>query len=385
MLKIKLRNGKEVSVKPKTTITIQLEDGSFVSVDRFAYYSSSYNHRHDENIELKPSVVKLHNSLNDQKKRLISQSQGTLQNAVQNEENKLATLMLKNIMKKNNAFDSQDDVITKQQKQQAVDGMIIILMSYYLLVFPLYGNQLLNQRQKEFGIASSFVMTAAIKGMITALATKAAESHVNTIVNDVLSAAKGAYDSVVAGLEQTIRDAGQITDDSEIFKLAQEEALKGSAQSTIISRITTTFQNVSQTRAKTIARTETNRAFTTSQYEADKQFLNDNDLMDSAYKVWETNSADPCPFCLELEANGQIPFDQPFVADGDTIDAEIDLPEGGTKSVSMLVNYGDVYSGNAHVNCSCDYMLIIDQGGTDISEDGVSDPTETDTSDTGDE
>jgi hypothetical protein len=47
-----------------------------------------------------------------------------------------------------------------------------------------------------------------------------------------------------------------------------------------------------------IAKTETNRAFTMDQYQADWQFLSHNGWTGQAYRKWVCRERNPCVCCL---------------------------------------------------------------------------------------
>ena len=77
-----------------------------------------------------------------------------------------------------------------------------------------------------------------------------------------------------------------------------------------------------------IAKTETNRAFTISQCEADRQFLDQNGWTGKAYKRGITRSSNPCHFCLAKAAAPPVPFDRPVFSLGDVVTAVVELEDG---------------------------------------------------------
>lgn len=117
---------------------------------------------------------------------------------------------------------------------------------------------------------------------------------------------------------------------------------------------------ISEVRAKTIARTETNRAYTQSQYQADKQFLAQNDIDEgTVYKQWITRSNDPCNFCKAMAAAPPIRFDKNFADLGDTLEVVGEV-NGKTKVSKMTIGYEPIEAGNLHPNCYCIYQLILE-------------------------
>ena len=132
---------------------------------------------------------------------------------------------------------------------------------------------------------------------------------------------------------------------------AREAALSGKSQADIIKEVLNKYdKTITETRAKTIARTETNRAFTRAQYEADRQFINQNNLSGRAFKRWQTRSSKPCQFCVSLEKQGLIPFTDSFKDLGDEIEVD---------GKTLKVGFEALQAGNAHPNCACIYELII--------------------------
>jgi hypothetical protein len=97
-----------------------------------------------------------------------------------------------------------------------------------------------------------------------------------------------------------------------------------------------------------------------AQFEADKQFLAENDLTAKAFKKLVTRSANPCPFCLAQAARPAIPFDEAFANIGDVLTATVTLEDGTTSVRKLPITYETVEAGNFHPRCSCVYQLIIE-------------------------
>ena len=57
-----------------------------------------------------------------------------------------------------------------------------------------------------------------------------------------------------------------------------------------------------------IAKTETNRAFSMSQFQADRQFLDQNGWTGQAYRKWVCRGPNPCVFCLAKQAEAYPSF-----------------------------------------------------------------------------
>ena len=77
-------------------------------------------------------------------------------------------------------------------------------------------------------------------------------------------------------------------------------------------------------------------------------------MLDKAYKRLVSSTGDPCPVCKALIDKGDIPFSDPFLELGDTIQVEND-----GKTTTFTCNYETIDSGVVHCNCHCDYQLII--------------------------
>lgn len=278
----------------------------------------------EEAIEGKIKIFEAHltkNRMEDQGK-VIKTQEATLQNAVINVEGQLVVAAVNRIPKLiKNDIESESDLLTKTDKKKAESELTEVLVGFYLVMFALTGPERMNQRISELGLKGEFVMSRSIKAEIEELSEKIAHSHVDTIASD-------------------------------IYKTARAEALKGKSQQEIISTLTTQYSTeMTKNRSKVIAKTETNRAFTLAQFEADKQFAEENDIVDRVFKKWRTNSANPCAFCESLAAEPAILLSENFRSMGDTIEA------GGK---SYKVDFTSLEAGNAHPNCSCDYEMIIE-------------------------
>jgi hypothetical protein len=267
---------------------------------------------------------------NDLVQDLIAGQQSTLQNAITNIEASMTAYAINRIGKKiknavaEDVITEENDVITKTEKERSEREIVAVLMSFYAVVFALRANQVAQERQNEYGVPTTFDMTNEIRDMLHKLSKDVAHSHVSTVSND-------------------------------IYNSARESALKGYGQQQIISELNKKFaQQISEVRARTIARTETNRAFTLAQFEADTQFVQQNGLVDRAYKKWTTRSSNPCPYCQSLASEDAIPFFENFRDIGGTVTVG-----KGKSAKSMKVSFMDLEAGNAHPNCQCYYQLII--------------------------
>lgn len=251
---------------------------------------------------------------------LIKQHEGALQNGIVNMDAEIVAACITRIEHTKNAYEDQRDVLTKQQEEDFTDELVALFIGFYGLIFTLQGGESMRDRVGEFALPGKFLLDRKVNAYIKSISGKVSESHINTILDDVLETARAA-------------------------------ALEGLGQKEIVALIKKKYnETIVETRAKTIARTETNRAFTRAQFEADRQFIEQNKLKKRAYKKWTTRSSNPCAYCEELASRGPIPFSEAFVDLGD------DLSAGES---SMLVDFEALEAGNAHPNCSCIYELVI--------------------------
>lgn len=269
------------------------------------------------------------NQLSADRKGLIKQQEGALKNNVQNIEAELVANMLQRLRKKNKSInapeevtiDSESDLITKTERKRSVKELAFILGAFYGIVTTLRGEEVARKRSDEYNLPVTFTLDKRIKQRIKELSDKVGKSHVDIVVKDV-------------------------------YKTASEAALQGKSLTEIESLIKQKYASeISETRATAVARTETNRAFTIAQYEADIQFVDQNDLDGRVFKVWHTRSDNPCAFCRALEDEGPIPFKQNFRSLGDVVKSGDQI---------LKIEFSHLEAGNAHPNCSCDYELIIE-------------------------
>lgn len=259
--------------------------------------------------------------------------QTSLKNDVVNLERKLLQAALKKI--EQNSFklnqltaDEEAQLISKTEKNKREKELQAILLGFALLAVPLFASQTSKQRTKEFGLPATFSVNKDVRAVLTERAAKGAASHVDTVLH-------------------------------AIYRSAYEGSAEGLSRSEIISKLTSDFQDISRTRAETIARTETNRSVAEAQYQADTQFLKENGLEKQAYKQWVIRSSNPCEFCEEMAAQDPVPFGDPFLAEGDSVTASVTNGDK-TEQKSFVANYEDIEAGTLHPNCSCEYELIIE-------------------------
>lgn len=312
---------------------------------------SQDEHHHDH-------IPAVKNEFDEESQGLLASQQASLQNTIQGIEARVTSTVLENAFKAKNEFEDEDDIISEMEKNEHITELALALAAFYGIVLPIFATTTMAARLKEFGETGTFKMTAEVKKYIKNIADKAAESHIETVVEDLRLTIKKAYDAEVNRLLEGVRDVND-----EDLQLARKKALEGASRVRISSAVTDTYAGkISDVRAKAIARTEMNRAFTQSQYQADLQFIKQNGFEGQAFKKWTTRSDNPCAICQSLAAQPRIPFQVNFADIGDELTATYTV-DGKTKVLKQAVNFEALSAGNAHVNCSCRYILIIDNGG----------------------
>lgn len=323
----------------------------------------------EEEEEEEPTAVNSHehhahgfkldlNALDDQTQGLVATQQAALQNSVVNIEGRVVNAVLNKVTK--NAFDEESDIIGKGQRKEYETELVVALAAFYATIMPIFGKANMDGNLKNYPeLATVFTFNAEMRKYTKDISKLVAHSHMDTILNDLLKTTQEAYKEAVDAEIDKIKATGRsVTDEDLVF--ARKKALEGASQQQMVAAIKEKYTYITDVRAKAVARTETNRAFTQSQYYSDAQFIRQNNLEGRAYKQWVTRSNNPCAICMDLAASPPIPFFENFADLGETLSAVYE--EGGkTKVLSQAVNFEPLESGNAHVNCGCRYVLIIQE------------------------
>lgn len=348
---------------------------------------SHVNHNHDNDIN--PGIEKAQNALETESRDRVQLSETTLYNGIKDLEGNMSILVLQAIQQKD--FNRAEELLTKAQKNSLISQLTTLLKAYFLIVYPVYGNQLMQNRASEFGEQGVWTLTREIEEAINEAARKGAISHIDTVEKDLYSAIRNELDSqsetkfielikqrVDAREEKYLRklpnnpnledirkavQSGKFTDDP-MYKTARDLARQGEGLDAITSAVKKKYEQISRNRARTIARHETNRVFNMAQYQADLQFLTETGRLDVAYKRMYNRANDPCPVCAKIidETNANpIPFEQNFASIGDELSATYTKENGKVAVQTIPVSYEDIVAGNVHVNCRCEYELVIKQ------------------------
>lgn len=284
---------------------------------------------------------------------------------------------------------TESDFLDGEKKESFVDRLVNFYKQYWWIAFPLFANILTNKRNNEFGARHEFVVTNDIENTLDQTAKEVSEGHVNTIVKDVILTANKVYDELTTNeavklikqdyaehpnnyleyfvttptdkeILNAIKNTDILSQNERIYRTARQLALQGGSRQNIAKAIRERYQHISETRATTIARNETSRIFTQSQYDADFQFLNSIGKLSSAKKRLVSRTGHPCEICQAIIDQGPIPFTQNFLDKGQSI-------EVGDKT--FTANYEAIGSGVVHVNCySKDTSVYTDKGWKLFSE-----------------
>lgn len=350
-------------------------------------------HSHDcseHDTDINSTLEKAKNALNPDIQKAVVLQESDLYTSTQGLEAEIANAFI--LAVRNGDYVTAENVLSEAQQDEFSTKMKLMLAAFFLVLMPIYGKQLLDSRTIEYNAQGIFAMTEDIEQYIEESAQKAATSHVNTVIKDLVKVTKEAEGKAInESLTKLVREKvearepkylkklpvnpntediakavkeGAFNGDKGLYKRARELAREGEGLEGIARAIRNEYQNISDKRAKTIARHETNRVFNMAQYQADVQFLTENNLMDRAYKVLRNRADDPCPICAKLveetKAN-PIPFEKNFLSVGDTLTTTYKKENGKPAVQKMTVTYEDIKAGNVHVNCRCEYVLVIKQ------------------------
>lgn len=353
---------KSLEDKINNKIVINVEKEKKITVDNAEKKADNLQPIEKTNQQNNPVVttdtVIIRNAVDDDSQSVIETQQGSLQNSIVDIETRLTGSVLTNFNKIENQLSDEDEILSQEERDRLVSELTLVLAGFYMLIIPLYARTIANRRLKEFGSSTDFEVNNDVKKYIDQISSQVSESHINTIFTDLYRSITNIYNDIIESQIEKIKDTGRkVTDDDLV--LARKTALEGGSRQQIINSIKDEYKDITANRAKAIARTETNRAFTQAQYQADLQFIKQNGYDGQAYKKWITRSINPCPTCLDLASQPPIPFTKNFADLGDEIVTTYE-ENGKTKVKTQMVDFEPLKAGNAHVNCGCTYQLIIE-------------------------
>jgi hypothetical protein len=297
------------------------------------------NYGGKNSLEVEPAQAHVHNQLAASDVSQLSSQEASLHNTVEQVEEQLALAVINKVDK--NIYDETSEVIADRDRKEQERQLTTALLVFYSLVVPLQAQSVMQRRSQQYGKPGTFAVDAAVRQAIDDASTRAADSHVETILEDlrqtvrqtmiaegdisrIAAAVAKKYPDVTAEqLKASVREAAKGgKSDSEIAQAlrakykdadfedllagVREAALKGAEHDQLLKAIRQEYNHVSQTRAKVIAKSETNRAFNLSQFQADRQFLEQNGWTAQAYKRWICRGPSPCMFAWP--SSPKVPF-----------------------------------------------------------------------------
>lgn len=332
-----------------------------------------------------PEIDFYENKLTEDDNKTLNKAYSKLLREIKNVQQDAIDYSIENITA--NSFE-ENDLIKQEQKQGLIARLTNAFSNYWMLLFPMFAGTLIGRRNQEFNADYSFKFTNDLQNTVDDNAMRVAEGHIHTIFDDILESSNNAYTEVVENEAaklivdaydnspekfspwfskkptekqalKAIRTTDILEKNRKIYEKANKLASEGFDRAHIVNAIRKEYKHLSQERAVLIARNETSRAFTHSQYDADLQFLKSIGKLDNAYKELYSRSGNPCEYCSALIAQGPIPFTNNFLDLGETITVE----ENG-KVKNFTANYEEIKAGVLHPNCNCAYRLVF------LNEDG---------------
>ena len=356
------------------------------------YYMKALKLHINEQGELDEYGKSIENKINQAKNNLLKEIRTIQLQAIRESSSKLSV----------NAFD-YEDIRTEEQEDTIYNKIKNALRKYWFLILPLVGKERIIEDKNSIKISKednpglteeeiqekneeikkaevNLLGTKKVKDYIEQVSEKAAKSHTNTIYKTILDAVNKAENKILRNLfakeyveqfkqgedkwfkskptekqvKSKLGNQNFIKDNQSLYDSVRKKIEEGFSREEIQRAIRKEYVDLSRTRANILVGNEMARSITSSQYVADYELLRKTNMLDKAYKRLVSSTGDPCPVCKALIDKGDIPFTDPFLELGDTIQVEND-----GKTTTFTCNYETIESGVVHCNCHCDYQLII--------------------------
>lgn len=356
------------------------------------YYMKALKFHVNEQGELDEYGKSVENKIKQAKNNLLKEIRTIQLQAIRESSSKLSV----------NAFD-YEDIRTEEQEDTIYNKIKNALRKYWFLILPLIGKERvvedknsikilkednpdlteeeIQERNEEIKKAEvNLLGTKKVKDYIEQASEKAAKSHTNTIYKTILDAVNKAENKILRSLfakeyveqfkqgedkwfkskptekqvKSKLGNQNFIKDNQSLYDSVRKKIEEGFSREEIQRAIRKEYVDLSRTRANILVGNEMARSITSSQYVADYELLRKTNMLDKAYKRLVSSTGNPCPVCKALIDKGDIPFTDPFLELGDTIQVEND-----GKTTTFTCNYETIESGVVHCNCHCDYQLII--------------------------
>lgn len=356
------------------------------------YYMKALKLHINEQGELDEYGKSIENKINQAKNNLLREIRTIQLQAIRESSSKLSV----------NAFD-YEDIRTEEQEDTIYNKIKNALRKYWFLILPLVGKERIIEDKNSIKISKednpdltekeiqekneeikkaevNLLGTKKVKDYIEQVSEKAAKSHTNTIYKTILDSVNKAENKILRNLfakeyieqfkqgedkwfkskptekqiKSKLNNENFIKDNQKLYDSVRKKIEEGFSREEIQRAIRKEYVDLSRTRANILVGNEMARSITSSQYVADYELLRKTNMLDKAYKRLVSSTGDPCPVCKALIDKGDIPFSDPFLELGDTIQVEND-----GKTTTFTCNYETIESGVVHCNCHCDYQLII--------------------------
>jgi hypothetical protein len=327
----------------------------------------------DQSYGMGPRAMAFNANVTPDEQRQIDLATEQFKQSVQRVDNQLLAKYVQAVQ--DGDYAAAEAILAQAVASQQTNTLFFALLTIGAILLPLYAAQRLSALFRQFGLNTVFSATKRGKEDMEKQARRGSRSHINTVAKDIKKSLDNAIDEELTtpSVEATIKDQYEqlvpledkkfvkaVKSDAEIYAFARNAVLNGDSKATIIRKITAEFEDVNRRRANVIAGNEANRVFTMSQFDADQQFLAQNQLTQKAYKRLVSNTGTPeavCAHIIRETAANPIPFKQDFAEFGKTMEI---VDERG-KTISFTPKYEKLQSGHIHVNCHCRYELLIRQ------------------------
>ena len=337
------------------------------------YYLKALRPHINELGELDEYGKSIENKINQAKNNLLREIRSIQLQAIRESNTKMAV----------NAFDFSD-IRTEEQENDIFKKIKNAFRKYWFLILPIIGKERLiedrtgNEQFKDEEV--NLLGTKRVKDYIEEVSEKAAKSHTHTIYKTILDAVNKASNKILRNIfakeyvesykqgedkwfktkptekqvKSKLSNENFVKDNQKLYDSVRKKIEQGLSREEIQKAIRKEYVDLSRTRANILVGNEMARSITSSQFIADYELLRKTNMLDKAYKRLVSSTGDPCPVCQALIDKGDIPFTEPFLELGDTIQVEND-----GKTTTFTCNYETIESGVVHCNCKCGYQLII--------------------------
>lgn len=289
-----------------------------------------HDHHHEESLEdwIDNSLLKLHRV--DNSTEYGKQVSSKLKGAYKTFSKDLRALDLEIINESELVTNSLSlkDIRSGKKAREMKEKLINLVLKYMRNVMSIISSERKELDKIEWNLTGNVNILGDkdVNEELTKTVELIANSHVDTIYNDLLKNVEK---------EKKKAERKKIILTAALLNLALQKTLRRSTK----QRVPVLAENVFM------------RAIDLGTHWTDLLLVRLNGLQSVAFKVLRTNYSDPCPYCQKL-LNKPIPLTNNFA----NIGAKIIGSEG---SNPLIVNMFPIRSNLVHVNCRCQYQLII--------------------------